>query len=222
MINRINFEDISDGKTYDINDLVRADAGGCEGCSACCHGVGDLFSLNPYDIYQIKKNLNVSFDELIEDKIELVLEKKFRLPHLKMYGDDERCSFLNQDNRCSIHEYRPDVCRLFPLGRVYEKRDFKYFLQKGACVKTKLGKVKIKKWLNIDNYSENKKFILMWHDIVKALEFRLKFVRSDEELEAIGKDLLDTFYRIDISESEDFYEMFFDIVADAKSRLGII
>ena len=34
-------EGISDGKVYDYEDWVGADAGGCEGCSACCHHVGD-------------------------------------------------------------------------------------------------------------------------------------------------------------------------------------
>ena len=36
----VSLEDISDGKLYGINDMVRADSGGCEGCSACCRKMG--------------------------------------------------------------------------------------------------------------------------------------------------------------------------------------
>ena len=40
MEREVSLEDISDGKLYGINDMVRADSGGCEGCSACCRGMG--------------------------------------------------------------------------------------------------------------------------------------------------------------------------------------
>lgn len=222
MVAKRILEDISDGKLYDINDLAKVDANGCEGCSACCHGVGELFALTPYDVYEITKSLNKSFDDLIDDKLEIIVEDKINLPHLKMYGENERCSFLNAEDRCSIHDNRPNVCRLFPLGRVYEKDDFKYFLQTDACKKPKLGKMKVKKWIKIDNYKENKEFIMIWYKLIKALTFRMKFVRDNEEIQNINKDLIDTFYRMNLLDGEDFYVAFFDRLAEAKSRLGIL
>ena len=36
MKRQVNLEDISDGKRYGREDMVRADCLGCEGCSACC------------------------------------------------------------------------------------------------------------------------------------------------------------------------------------------
>ena len=217
-----NLKEISDGRIYDIKDMVKADAGNCYGCSSCCYGVGDLVELNPFDIYQMINCLKLSFDELIGEKIELRLNDKIYLPYLKMYGDFEKCSFLNEEERCSIHSHRPNICRLFPLGRVYEKDDFKYFLQVGACIKPNLGKVKVKKWIGIANYNENKRFILAWYEIVKALAFRLKFVHDNQELYEINEYFVDSFYRIEIKDGEDFYSRFFNILPEAKNRLGII
>ena len=35
-------EEISDGKLYDIEDIVKADTCGCDGCNDCCRDVGEL------------------------------------------------------------------------------------------------------------------------------------------------------------------------------------
>ena len=43
-------EEISDGNLYDINDIVKADTCGCDGCSDCCIDVGDLVVLTPFDV----------------------------------------------------------------------------------------------------------------------------------------------------------------------------
>lgn len=215
-------EGISDGKIYDIEDTVKADAGGCNGCSACCHDVGDLVVLTPFDVYEIKSSLNKSFDELLEDKLQLRESNKIRLPYLKMDGDSKRCSFLNREDRCSIHGHRPNICRLFPLGRVYEDDGFKYFLQVNSCLKPELEEVKVKDWIGIISYDENKDFILEWHRLLKALGFRLKFVRDPQELGAINQYLLDTFYRMALQEGEDFYTAFFRCLPEAKNHLGII
>lgn len=213
---------ISDGRLYELKDLVRADAGGCEGCSACCCGVGELVKLTPFDIYEMMRGLGVSFDDLLADHLELRTADKITLPYLKMLGPDERCSFLNDEGRCSIHGYRPNICRLFPLGRVYQEKDFKYFLQVNACVKPKLKMVKVAQWIGIENYEKNKAFLLAWHTCLKALAFRFKFIRDEDELKAANDYLLEAFYRITLKEGEDFYDAFFKSLAEAKDRLGII
>ena len=227
-----SLENISDGKIYDIKDMVKADAGGCGGCHACCQGVGELVDLTPFDVYEISSHLGLSFSSLLRDKLELKDHKKLMLPHLQMTGEKENCAFLNSKGRCSIHMHRPNICRLFPLGRVYMEDDFKYFLQVGACVKPKLDKIKVKKWIGIENYKINKTFILQWHGFIKALTFRLKFVRDENELQEINAYIQATFFEIadqvssksGVNElsSETFYAEFQERLAAAKDRLGLI
>ena len=213
---------ISDGKLYDIEDYVKADTCGCNGCYTCCHKVGDLVELTPFDAYEIVSHLGRSFDELLGDKLALQKNNKLMLPYLKMVGETEQCSFLNEVGRCSIHGQRPNICRLFPLGRVYENNDFKYFLQVDTCIMSDLKDIKVKEWIGIANYNENKMFILAWYQLLKALNFRLKFVYDETELEEINKYMLDTFYGIQVKEGEDFYTAFFNILPEAKKRLGIL
>ena len=214
-------DEISDGKLYDIGDMVKADTGGCTGCSDCCKDVGDLVVLTPFDVNEMVNFLGVSFNELLGDKIVLRETNKISLPYLKMQDKNKYCSFLNKEGRCTIHSKRPNICRLFPLGRVYKGDDFKYFLQIGNCPKDNLQEVKVESWLGIDNYDENKKFILEWHKFIKALTFRLKFIRDEEEIAKVNETLLNGFYRTSVQEA-DFYSEFMKNFPKIKNELGII
>lgn len=218
----MSLEGISDGKLYDIEDVVSADTGGCKGCSACCQGVGELFSLTPYDVYEMRSYLKISFEELLKKFLVLKENGKLILPHLGMNGSDERCNFLDENGRCSIHAHRPNICRLFPLGRVYENGSFKYFLQVGSCQKQVLSDVKVGDWLGITDYSRNKEFIIDWHNIIKAMNFRMKFVYDEDDLKMLNDIFLDSFYRLEAEIDEDFYSIFYRKLPEMKTKLGII
>ena len=55
-----NLEEISDGKRYGLNDMVRAACNDCAGCSSCCEDMGESIILDPLDIYELTKNLNTA------------------------------------------------------------------------------------------------------------------------------------------------------------------
>lgn len=89
--------------------------------------MGKSIVLDPYDIYMLKKCLKRNFDELINSVIELSVTDNLILPNLLLTGEDEHCTLLDDNGRCSIHESRPGFCRMFPLGRIYENGTFNYF-----------------------------------------------------------------------------------------------
>ena len=168
----VSLEEISDGRLYTAKDMVRADCHGCEGCSACCHGMGESVILDPYDVYRLEKMEGFSFAESIGRTIELNVVDGVILPNLMMAGEKESCGFLDREGRCSIHPYRPGICRLFPLGRFYEEGSFRYFLQKDECPKART-KIKLSKWLDTPELSRYEEFVLHWHYLVKDLEEKL-------------------------------------------------
>lgn len=172
MERNVTFEEISDGRRYGLNDMVKVGCNGCEGCSKCCTGMGSSIILTPYDVNLLMKNLNCPFEKLLEDFLELGVENGVILPHIRMKQKNgiECCGFLNEEGRCSIHQFRPGVCRLFPLGRLYEDGKFCYFLQTGECQYPNKTKVKVRKWIDIDDIEENSHFINLWHDTVKAVQ----------------------------------------------------
>ena len=77
-------EEISDGKLYDSNDMVKADCHDCEGCCDCCQGMGDSVLLDPYDVYRLSAGLQKSAEQLLQEYLELGVTDGNILPHLRM------------------------------------------------------------------------------------------------------------------------------------------
>ena len=61
----IDIEQVSDGKRYTSNDMVRLGCDDCSGCSDCCRGMGSSILFDPYDAYRLMKGLGCSFDALL-------------------------------------------------------------------------------------------------------------------------------------------------------------
>ena len=202
----VSLEEISDGRLYTAKDMVRADCHGCEGCSACCHGMGESIILDPYDVYRLEKMEGFSFAESIGRTIELNVVDGVILPNLMMAGEKESCGFLDREGRCSIHPYRPGICRLFPLGRFYEEGSFRYFLQKDECPKART-KIKLSKWLDTPELSRYEEFVLHWHYLVKDLEEKVSG-GDVEESKKWNMSLLKLFYFSPYDSSQDFFAQY--------------
>lgn len=205
MQRNVRMEDISDGKLYTSNDLVKADTRDCQGCSACCKGMGRSIVLDPLDVHRLTTFLGKTPQELVSGYIELNVVDGIILPNLAMTGEEERCSFLNQEGRCSVHPARPGICRLFPLGRFYENNAFQYFLQVHECPKERT-KIKVKKWLDTPNLKAYEQYINKWHYFQKDLQKMLES-QSDDMRKKVSMYILQEFYFKPYT-AEEFYEEF--------------
>lgn len=221
MRREVDIKEISDGNLYGPNDMVKADCGDCKGCSACCQGMGESIVLDPYDVYRLTKGLNISFEALLDDKFELGVYDGMILPHLKMSGANEACAFLNNEGRCSVHNIRPGICRLFPLGRFYENGGFKYFLQIHECKNLNRTKVKVKKWIDIPDLKQNEVFVNKWHDFVNEIQNKMMQVKDDALFKKINMFLLQQFF-IERYHDEDFYKQFDERLEKAKTVVSML
>ena len=221
MKRNISLDEISDGKLYDENDMVKAGCNDCKGCSSCCRGMGDSIILDPLDIYRLTTALNKTFQELLEAHVELSVVDGVILPHLKMTGAEEACSFLNKEGRCSIHPYRPGICRLFPLGRYYENGSFRYFLQNMECEKTNRTKVKVSKWIDTPDLKENRAFLTAWHYFLNDCEEMIQTNEDDTFRKNLNLYILNLFFIRPYEAEHDFYEQFAQRLKRAKEDLGM-
>lgn len=208
MKRNVTLAEISDGKLYGPNDMVKADCHGCKGCSQCCHGMGNSIILDPYDGYRLTMGLQKELAELVGTALELNVVDGVILPNLRMTGEQEACFFLNEEGRCSIHAHRPGICRLFPLGRYYENGSFKYFLQTGECAETVRSKVKVSKWIDTPDLARNQQFVTTWHYLVNQVEELIHQSEDDAFRKNLNMFLLNTFYLTPYDKERDFYGQF--------------
>lgn len=213
----IELEEITDGKLYGSNDLVRLGCNDCSGCSACCCNMEALV-LDPYDIHQLKKGLDSSFEELLKSAAIIQNVDGLLLPVMNTEGEQQHCSFLNEEGRCSIHSFRPGICRLFPLGRYYHADTFSYILQVNECKKTLKTKKKVKSWLGIEKIRSYESYVLSWHHFLKEIQNQLPEIDPSYH-KVLHMYLLNHFYKD--SFHEEFYKEFEERLKKAKQELGL-
>ncbi len=221
MKRNIDLKDISDGKLYEASDMAKVDCNGCKECHACCHGMGSSILLDPYDIFMLKKNLRMSLEELMQLHIELHVVDGVILPNIKMNDNTETCNFLDLNGRCSIHSFRPGICRLFPLGRYYENRNFKYFVQVHECPYPNKIKVKVSKWIGIQSLKKYEAFINSWHYFLKDVESVLAKENDEILLKQATMYLLHVFFVMDFMQEETFFDEYSVRLEEAKKTLKI-
>lgn len=222
MERQIDLQAVSDGRLYGANDMVKTDTRDCEGCSSCCHGMGSSIVLDPYDVHRLVTATGSTFEQLLEQYLELNVVDGLILPNLKMQEESEGCAFLNEKGRCSIHSVRPGICRLFPLGRLYENRSFQYFLQVHECSCTNRSKIKVKKWIGEPDYAHYEAFIIDWHYFLKDLQALLEEEENSETLRKQASMLvLKRFYMTAYNKEESFFSQFKIRLDAMKQDLGM-
>ena len=215
MIRDVDIRDISDGRFYRANDMVRADTGGCSGCSRCCYGMKDTILADPLDVMRLEKVTGKTFDMLLDGFLNLRMADGLILPCLAMTGEaadgtplpeeEQHCVFLNTESgRCSVHAARTGFCRLYPLGRQYHDGGFSYFVLPASCPGKTRSKARISAYLGVPDLPMYEEYLLSWHDFLARLREKL------ERTEAAGfKDVcmavLRLFYFLPYEPERDFY-----------------
>ncbi|MCD1295635.1 hypothetical protein CUJ83_11565 [Methanocella sp. CWC-04] len=82
----------------------------CKQCADCCKKHG-LYPVTSSDISNISSNLGIGIKEFLSRYCALTTNDGRR--GLFIYGIDGVCPFLS-GNMCAIHDFKPEVCRIFP------------------------------------------------------------------------------------------------------------
>ncbi len=208
MLRDMDLSTETDGKKYSYNDMAKLGCKDCEGCSECCRTVESTIVLDPYDLYLLMKGTGKDAQVIFSEYLDLKVVDGVILPHIKMQPSSDACGFLSGEGRCSVHEYRPGFCRLYPLGRLYEDGDYSFILLKDQCHAKALTKVKISKWLSIPEYGRYHDFIMQWHTYLKKYQERFLCNPNDEQMKDITMNILKIFYLIGYDTAVDFYDQF--------------
>ena len=175
---------------------------------------------DPLDVWQLIQGRGKSFEQLLDESVDLHVQDGVILPNLKMAGEKEQCVYLNEKGRCSIHPFRPGICRLFPLGRFYENGSFRYFLQIKECSRENRTKQKIRKWIDMPEFGRYETFVADWHFFVRRLQDRLMQQSDMEAAQRINRYILQEFYFRGWDAEQNFYDQFSERLKKAQKVLA--
>jgi len=209
MEHKVNLEEISDGKLYTKNDMVKLGCDGCSGRASCCRFAEDTITLDPYDLYQLSTGEGLTFELLYSrELIALAPVQGLLLPHLNFSEETGTCPFLETDGLCRIHGNRPGLCRLFPLARYFEEDKLYYILQVHECPNPVTPKVKIKNWMGIPNLERYEIFLTEWHALIADTQKKIAAATDNQTINTVTTVFLKLFYLTPYGKDEDFYTQF--------------
>lgn len=151
----------------------------CRKCGNCCRGRDNDIILSSHDVYSLAKGLNLTTVEIIEKYTQVHIGNNSCLPiptlkNVKSFMGDTHCVFL-ENGKCKVQDYKPSVCRLYPLGRAISsdkktgEKEFFYFLQHDTC-----GDESEKESLHtLDEWFPNRKESEAAFDIASTYHFKL-------------------------------------------------
>lgn len=145
----------------------------CTRCGKCCIHREDIM-LSPMDIFRIARELEISPSAFFIHYCTMIIGSDSRVPIvlLRPVGKDSRCPLL-KNNKCAVHNVKPAVCAMFPVGRyiatpLEENSEVKYLLQPIECGDYRETHT-VREWLSgFDIALEDESFI-RWHQTIAKL-----------------------------------------------------
>lgn len=125
------------------------------------------------DIFLAAKALGTTVAEVISKNFNGYIGKDSHLPLFELgVRMDGSCRFLRQ-GKCMIHQNKPAVCALYPLGRMFDTTDetYHYFWNGSNCSAVR-GECRIwtlNEWLDEFHIRETEGMTKAWHKLMNSL-----------------------------------------------------
>ena len=181
----------------------------CRRCGKCCKNQ-DTIIFNPRDIYNIAHKFGKTMEQVIRETSEVYIGHDSRLPivHMVPRGPKNACPLLI-DDRCSVHDCKPSVCALFPLGRVlwidreappekrFESMQIRYIINDIDCGSAKRVNT-VRDWIAQFGIAEHDEFFLLWNQLIIRASETVQNLEGHgcppEILAKVWEALFDAFY----------------------------
>lgn len=166
----------------------------CKACGNCCRNRQEPILMTGYDVFRIAKGLRIEMPEVVTKYTIGYVGGTSNLPVLTLKErQDGSCSLLRK-GKCMVHENKPLVCAIYPLGRYYlpaEKR-FGYFEQPIYCGTDE--EHTLEEWLNIFNVHKCDEASSLWATVITKLAEQTMKIKEPEDIERMANILAVALY----------------------------
>lgn len=109
----------------------------CKTCGQCCRRRESPIIVTGLDVFRLAQKLNISPAEAVESYTEVILGASSHMPITILRERLDGSCVLLRNGRCMVHDHKPVVCAVYPLGRAIDPGNgsIQYFQKKQTCGK---------------------------------------------------------------------------------------
>lgn len=170
----------------------------CKQCGKCCIHREDIL-LSPKDIYNMSKELRVTPEKLFKQYCEVYIGPDSRIPLVRILpcGAVKRCPLL-KDRKCSVHNAKPTVCAMYPIGRSlmvdyanstqkkFRVEDIIFIFTGGECGDDTESHT-VREWITEFGIPIEDEFFIKWQNLVMELGATFRKMEKMIGLDAMKK-----------------------------------
>lgn len=195
----------------------------CTQCGKCCINREDIM-LNPFDLFRASKELEMTPQDFVKTYCDTYLGETSRIPIVRIQprGTIKRCPLL-KDRKCSIHNAKPTVCALFPIGRAFRieagKLDEKpiatdqieYIFNAPHCGDNSETHT-VREWLEAFGIPLQDEFFAKWQDVILHLGPSIQKCIDQFNEETVDRVITLCYVKLylDYDTSKDFWPQFIE------------
>lgn len=195
----------------------------CTQCGKCCINREDIM-LNPFDLFRASKELEMTPQDFVKTYCDTYLGETSRIPIVRIQprGTIKRCPLL-KDRKCSIHNAKPTVCALFPIGRAFRieagKLDEKpiatdqieYIFNDPHCGDNSETHT-VREWLEAFGIPLQDEFFAKWQDVILHLGPSIQKCIDQFNEETVDRVITLCYVKLylDYDTSKDFWPQFIE------------
>lgn len=170
----------------------------CKMCGSCCRKREEPILITGADVYRISRALGTTMMETVITKTTSYIGDVSHMPVLILKERfDGSCPLLRK-GKCIVHQDKPTVCALFPLGRFYDSSagEFHYFLNSNSCQATSgAGRFwTLQDWLDKFEIEKTEKMTQAWNRLIGGIVAQTHKMRRDKIQGRLLEILLSALY----------------------------
>lgn len=160
----------------------------CKMCGQCCRRRQDPIIVTGLDVFRLAQKLNISPAEAVVSYTDVILGASSHLPITVLRERLDGSCVLLRNGHCMVHDHKPVVCAVYPLGRAFDLRNgsVQYFQQQTTCGKEDGRIWTLREWIDEWGLDKLDAEVMAWANMTKDISLftcKLKKGQVTKELQ---------------------------------------
>ena len=188
------------------NELKREDTFEfeCKMCGNCCRNREEPILLTGPDVFRIAVAIKKSPYEVLLEYTNADIGESSHVPIIYLRERLDGSCRLMKNGKCSVQKSKPIVCALYPLGRIWNVKEerFYYFFNGDTCPDSWKPKKRwtLQEWLDEFDIEKTESWTIEWNKLlgdIALITAQMDISRIDNSIAGYLTDIMYVSYEID-------------------------